>query len=165
MELLRRQDALAIGSSKYYTGKPCRAGHLSERWSSDGTCCVCKAERVSAFFKSPAGKEVTSRYDASPKGKEKRRKYDAKRLPKKLASNMERHVRKIRGTPTWLTLEQKELINSLYLEAKRLTEETGTPHHVDHQVPLRGKTVCGLHVPWNLQVIPALDNLRKTNAF
>jgi hypothetical protein len=74
-------------------------------------------------------------------------------------------TRKARRTPPWLTKQQIKEIAGFYAEAIRLSEVTGIKHHVDHIVPLRGRAVSGLHVPWNLQVITAAENQRKHNTF
>lgn len=62
------------------------------------------------------------------------------------------------AAPPWLTAEQWAAMDAFYREARRLTVETGIEHHVDHIIPLRGGCVSGLHVPWNLRVLPGLDN-------
>lgn len=63
--------------------------------------------------------------------------------------------------PPWAN---KEAIKSLYEEAQRLSEQTGESWHVDHVIPLKGETVCGLHVESNLQILRAIENLTKKNS-
>jgi hypothetical protein len=65
-----------------------------------------------------------------------------------------------RATPPWVDLNA---IQAFYEEAARITRATGIPHQVDHIAPLVGRTVCGLHVPWNLRVITAEANRLKSN--
>lgn len=61
------------------------------------------------------------------------------------------------ATPPWLTEAMVEEMKVVYLGAR-------DDQHVDHIVPLKGRTVCGLHVPWNLQVLSGPENLRKSNS-
>ena len=76
-----------------------------------------------------------------------------------------RRARKKQAQPPWLTEEHINQIKAEYKNSKRMKKLTGIEHHVDHIVPLKGENVCGLHVPWNLQVIPAKHNLEKNNHF
>ena len=73
-----------------------------------------------------------------------------------------RRAARKKATPTWANLQK---IRQFYIYAKQLTEQTGILHVVDHIVPLQHDLVCGLHVEFNLQVIPATENSRKSNKF
>ncbi|MES2511825.1 MAG: hypothetical protein V4625_18015 [Pseudomonadota bacterium] len=62
------------------------------------------------------------------------------------------------ATPAWAN---EKAIKAIYAEAKRLTNETGIPHEVDHVVPIQGSKVCGLHVEHNLQILTKAKNVQK----
>jgi 5-methylcytosine-specific restriction endonuclease McrA len=89
--------------------------------------------------------------------------YKQRNPDKHCAYQARRRAAKLRATPIWLTQEQKNQIMIEYNLAKWCSSVMGTKYHVDHIIPLKGKDVCGLHVPWNLQVIQAKQNLSKGN--
>ena len=76
---------------------------------------------------------------------------------------MKRVTAKANRIPRWLTPDDFKTIEIFYDTANHFTTVTGVKYAVDHYYPLQGKTVSGLHVPANLQVIPAALNLRKGN--
>ena len=69
------------------------------------------------------------------------------------------------STPNWLTDIQKAQIAEFYEIATALETQTGIKHHVDHIVPLKANCISGLHVPWNLQILTANENLSKGNRY
>ena len=82
---------------------------------------------------------------------------------KAFAHSAKYRASKRQAVPKWLNAEMQEQIESLFRKAKELTIKTGIPHEVDHIIPLRGKKVSGLHVPWNLQVLTQFENRSKKN--
>lgn len=85
--------------------------------------------------------------------------------PKCNAHAAKRRAIKLQATPHWLTDVDLKKIERKYWIADALTEITGTQYHVDHIHPLQGENICGLHVPENLQVITAEENLSKGNKY
>lgn len=204
-----RQAAIAGGHKRYFTGLPCKSGHVAQRYAS-GVCTACGLEnsekyrrkypqRIKASFKSCMSKEasierrrawVQSNRDSI---KEKARAWGAANRDRKnevaqrwrdanrdvvraaakrarqkdpareCAKVVRRQAAKISATPRWLSEQHHAEMRSIYQQASATSAFFGVKFHVDHAVPLRGVDVCGLHVPWNLQVIPALENHRKSN--
>jgi hypothetical protein len=90
----------------------------------------------------------------------------AERNPDKVnAKWMKREASKKQRTPTWLTEDDFWMIEQVYDIAAKRKQMLGGEWHVDHIVPLQGKTVSGLHVPWNLQVLSGTENRTKSNHF
>ena len=94
------------------------------------------------------------------KRKEAVSRYKKENRSKVLADTRFRQALQKKRVPAWADRYE---IERFYEEAKRLTQETGLSHHVDHIVPLRGRLVSGFHCQQNLRVVPASENLKKNN--
>ncbi len=90
-----------------------------------------------------------------------RKEYYKENRHKFIAQNALREERIRHATPPWLTKEQRLEMELVYRNADELTALTGVRHEVDHIWPIKGRKSCGLHVPWNLQVITWKENNRK----
>lgn len=81
---------------------------------------------------------------------------------RRAANESRRRARKFNASPKWAN---ESRISEMFVLARDLTEKTGVKHQVDHIIPLRSTLVCGLHVETNLQVITAVENIKKLNRF
>lgn len=219
--------AKAAGEKFFFTGNPCKRGHVEKRRASDRKCVACVLEKgrekyaadpttklASALRWKNANRPHIAAYmhdyntaNAERISEAKKRCYRAKheqyrlrqraywhankaefmaqnrqwhqenadrsRLHKRLWSRAHPDYNVMRAslrraairkrTPVWLSADQIAATQVFFEEARRLTAETGIPHEVDHIVPLLGENVCGLHVPWNLQVLTEFANRSKGN--
>jgi len=85
--------------------------------------------------------------------------WNAANLPKRTAYAAKRRGVKLRAIPPWADMK---LIDDIYAEAAAI-RALGVNVHVDHIVPLQGRTVTGLHVHTNLRLLIASDNIAKSN--
>jgi hypothetical protein len=77
--------------------------------------------------------------------------------PGKARARSRRYDKRVElATPSWLTKDQRKQIDAIY-------ENCPVGCHVDHIMPLNGRNLCGLHVPWNLQYLSADKNIKKSN--
>jgi len=187
----------------YYTGKPCKRGHIAWRVGKDGVCVACRTEtqikrrdhlrylrqedqdQRRAKAQARHGREIVYRYEAKElgqrtyfTGEECANGHISERLTvsgqcvsclemyytrdkaRYVARSAKRHKRIRQACPSWAC---DDAILTKYKERERMTALTGVLHHVDHEIPLQGHNVCGLHVAANLRVILARDNLSKHN--
>jgi len=97
--------------------------------------------------------------------RERVKRYRKANLPKVNAADAAKIKKRKRATPKWISWFHLAQIEEFYEIAAAATMQTGVEHHVDHIVPIKGKTVSGLNVPWNLQVLTAQANMRKHASF
>lgn len=182
-----RAEAMAAGAKYYFTGEPCKHGHVAPR-KTKGACLDClraeweegnkrRAAYFAAYNKSEAGQAAKQRYyetnkervaaaaTARPEADKKkyRNKWAKENVVIVRAFTKARRRKHRLATPKWLTETQFRQIRTLYEQAISLTKTTGEAYVVDHIIPLQHEAVCGLHVPWNLRVITRKENGLKSN--
>lgn len=81
------------------------------------------------------------------------------------ADTIKRRASKMQRTPAWLTADDYWMLEQAYELAATRTKMFGFSWHVDHVLPLQGKSVSGFHVPTNVQVIPGVENVKKANGY
>jgi 5-methylcytosine-specific restriction endonuclease McrA len=182
-----RSEAKETGSKYYFTGQPCKHGHIAAR-KTKGSCVEClkvewqegavsRADYFADYNRREKVKERKNEWyqenremvinNAATRPahvlREYRNAWKANNKTQVLADNKVRRRKHREATPPWLTRKQKSEIRQLYQIAITMTQTTGEQYVVDHIVPLRSHEVCGLHVPWNLRVITQEENLKKSN--
>lgn len=154
-----------------------RAG-LNGRRSTWKCRCDCGTERTLAGVSLSAGQTLSCGcllkdircLDMTPEERLEHKRAQARatnrKNPARIKANKIKYEKKLsKATPAWLTKKDWDEMNAVYETARRLTQETGIKHQVDHIHPINGKTVSGLHVPRNLQILTQAQNVSKSNRY
>lgn len=127
---------------------------------------VEKAKERSRVWRLKNKERVKSYLARNPDQREKARKrvleWQKKNKGKVRANNALRKKRVRMAMPSWANRSE---ISDIYDQAVQMEKNNGEKYHVDHIIPLVNDKVCGLHIPANLRIIRAEDNLAKGNKF
>jgi len=74
-----------------------------------------------------------------------------------------RRATKKDAIPDWFDEDHSIKVTRMHELAAKLTSLTGERFEVDHIYPLKNDVCCGLHVWWNLQILPMVQNRSKGN--
>jgi hypothetical protein len=166
-----RLRAKAEGKSRY-EGLPCKHGHGTTRYVANQDCVECRRLYKNAARKKtqkygkkgrPLSTRTTEEKKEAARIAAKKYRNKPENAGRNAAKRAKRRACKIQRTPKWLSQEDHIQIKKIYTEAMQKTIDTGIKWHVDHIYPLRGEVVSGLHIPSNLQIITAVENIKKGN--
>jgi hypothetical protein len=146
--------------AEFYPDKTKKTGYSS-------SCIACQKKRYQEnkeiFLKKNKEWREQNKDHYLKKKRESSSKWQKANKDKVCSISMKYKAAKLKAVPPWLSEEDKQAIDIEYALSSWCSEVMGIPYHVDHIIPLQGKQVCGLHVPWNLQVLPASVNIAKSN--
>lgn len=154
-------------SAKWHKDNPEKSDKIKQRY------CINNPDRVKSSklrYQETNAEAIREGYkDNYIENKEKikaRAKLWKRVNPEKVnATNAKRRAFKKNACPKWLTKIHLQEIENFYLVARDAQLITGEGYHVDHIIPLMGPNVSGLHVPWNLQVLPSDINMIKNTHY
>lgn len=161
---INNPDKVKAKQKKYLEDNPERAKENRKVWTENNIERVKEQNRVNSLKnrpKSNARRRYRRKHD--PIYKAKCDQWSKDNLDRRRFSGAKRRASKLNATPSWLTENDWMEIRRYYKVASFLTEKTGVKYCVDHIHPLQGENVCGLHVPWNLQVLTDAENTSKGN--
>lgn len=177
---MTRKEAKALGQTTYTGGRECKVCLSSTRYTSTGQCVICHRAWTSVYVVNNREKinaRNRLRWKTNYQRQQRQREWQEnnreicrnacknwakKNVDKTRAKSNFRRALRLQACPPWV---DREAIEKVYAQAIHMSTETGQQYHVDHIIPLNNPVVCGLHVPWNLQILTAEENVQKGNDF